>query len=86
MDKYLDELRVLRSIAEGEDAELFGTASENAKRIDRAIRQLRAELTAAQKSLHTVWGWASNSGEMVSQDIRGECKDYFDAHPEETKK
>ena len=68
--------------------ECGNTTKEMAELRDKAaaeLEQLRVELAAAQKSLHTVWRWASNSGQMVSQDIRGECKEYFDAHPEETK-
>lgn len=50
-----DELRVLRSIAEGdEDGELFGTSSENAKRIAGAIRKLQVELVEARYIIENI--------------------------------
>lgn len=50
-----DELRVLRGIAEGDEyAKLFGSASENAKRIEKSFHKLYGDIKFAIKS---IIGW-----------------------------
>jgi len=55
----------------------------------KELAELRAALDKAKKALNNIWEWAGEEEEGYSErilgDICGECKEYFDLFPEETK-